>query len=25
LELNQYIDEIDFVGLSSGVVCMFYL
>jgi len=25
LDLDQYIDEIDFVRLSSGVVCIFYL
>jgi len=25
LVLDQYVDEIDFVGLSSGVVRIFYL
>ena len=25
LDLDQYIDEIDFVRLSSGIVCIFYL
>jgi len=25
LDLDQYIDDIDFVRLSSSIVCIFYL